>query len=60
MLPLNRGMVHDEVNEDSDAALFRGMCEINKVSKCAVARVNTVIVRDIVAVVAMRRGLERH
>ena len=55
-----RGMVHDEVNEDSDTALFCGMCEINKVTKRAVARVDTVIVRHGVAVVAVRRGLERH
>jgi hypothetical protein len=57
---LVRGVVHDQVNDDADAALFGRVGELHKIPECAVARINFVIVGNVVAVVAARGGLERH
>ena len=54
------GVVDDEVDDDADAALPAAMGELDKVAERAVARIDAVIVRDVVAVVLAGRRLERH
>jgi hypothetical protein len=46
-----RGVVDDKVDDDADAALPAAMGELDKVAERAVARVDAVIVRNIVAVI---------
>jgi hypothetical protein len=53
-------MVDDEIDDDADAALSAAMGELNKVAERAVARIDAVIVGDIVAVILTGRWLERH
>ena len=57
---LVRGVVDDEVDEHADAALLGAVGELDEVAERAVARIDAVVVGDVVAVVAMGRGLERH
>ena len=52
------GVVHDEVDEDANAALLGAMGEIDKIAERAVARIDAVVVGHVIAVVAMRRRLE--
>src|SRR5262249_47189568 len=54
------GVIDDEVDEDADAALPRRRGEIGEVAERAVARIDRVVVADVVAVVAHRRALEGH
>ena len=54
------GVVDDEVDDDADAALLAAMGELDEVAERAVARIDAVVVGDVVAVVAAGRGLERH
>ena len=53
-------MVDDQIDDDADAPLLASMRELHKVTKRAVARINAVIIRDIVPIVAKRRRLKRH
>ena len=55
-----RGVIDDEVDDDADAALPAAMGELDEIAERAVARVDAVIVGNIVAVVLAGRGLERH
>ena len=57
---LVRGVVDDEIDDDADAALLAAMGEFDEVAERAVARIDAVIVRDVVAVVPAGRRLERH
>ena len=57
---LVRGVVDDEVDEHADAALLGAVGELDEIAERAVARIDAVVVGDVVAVVALRRGLERH
>ncbi len=57
---LVRGVVDDEIDDDANAALLAAMGEFDEVAERAVAGIDAVIVGDVVAVVAARRGLERH
>lgn len=49
---LVRGMVDDEVDQNPDATLFAAMRELNEVAQCAIARIDTVVVGNIVTAVA--------
>ena len=44
----------------ADAALLGPVRELDEVAERAVARIDAVIIGHVIAVVAMRRGLERH
>ncbi len=57
---LIRGVVDDEIDDDADAALFAAIGKFDEVAERAVARIDAVIVGNIIAVVAHWRGLERH
>ena len=57
---LVRGVVDDEVDDHADAALLAAMGELDEIAERAVARIDAVIVGDVVAVVLARRGLKRH
>src|SRR6185437_4691373 len=54
------GVVNDEVDENAHAALIAGVGELDEVTEGAVARIDVVVVGNIVAVVATGRGLEGH
>ena len=54
------GVIDHEVDDDADAALLAAVGEFDEVAQRAVARIDAVIVRDVVAVVLAGRGLERH
>ena len=53
-------MVDDEIDDDADAALPAAMGELDEVAERAVARIDAVVVGDIVTIVAAGRRLERH
>ena len=53
-------MIDDEVDDDADTALPAAMGEFNKIAERAVARIDAVIIRDVVAVVPAGRRLKRH
>ena len=57
---LVRGVIDDEVDDDADAALLAAMGELDEIAERAVARIDAVIVGDVVAVVLAGRGLKRH
>ena len=54
------GVVDDEIDDDADAALPAAMGEFDEVAERAVARIDAVIVGDVVAVVLAGRRLKRH
>ncbi len=54
------GVVHDQVGDDADAAVARGPHELDEVAERAQPRVHAVEVGDVVTVVAVGRGVERH
>ena len=50
------GVVDDEIDDDADAALLAAMGELDEIAERAVARIDAVIVGDVVAVVAPGEG----
>ena len=54
-----RGVVEDHIEHDVDAARFRLAAEALKIGHRAVNRVNGAVIGDVVAVVALRRGINR-
>jgi hypothetical protein len=54
------GVVHDEVGDHPDAPIVRGTDDLDELAEGAEARVDAVVVGDVVAVVSVGRGLERH
>ena len=57
---LVRGVVHDQIDQNTNAALFCAVSELNEIAERTVARIDIVIVGNIVAVVPARRSLKRH
>src|SRR6185437_12426501 len=55
-----RGVVDDEIDDDTDAALPATMGEFDEIPERAVAWIDTVIIRDVVTIVLAGRRLERH
>ena len=53
------GVIDDQVDDHADATLVRLVHELDELAARAVARIDAVEVGDVVAVVAIRRGLER-
>ena len=45
------GVIDDEVDDHADAALLAAMGEFDKVAQGTVARIDAVIVRDVVTIV---------
>jgi hypothetical protein len=56
---LIRRVVDDELGDDADVAAVRFGDHAVEIGERAVARVDVLVVRDVVAVVAQRRGVER-
>src|ERR1700733_3822176 len=54
------GVIDHQVNQHAQSPLFAATSELDKVSKGPIARVDAVIVCDIIAVVLIRRRLKRH
>lgn len=54
------GVVDDQVADDAHAAVVRRAQHLDHVAQSAQARVDVVVVGDVVAVVRIGRGIERH
>ena len=54
------GVVDYQIDEHAHSALFTAMREFDKVAERAVARINAVVVCDIVSVILTGRRLKRH
>ena len=54
------GVVDDQVYDHAYPARPRLLRELGEIARAAKARIDTVVVRDVVAVVAVRSGLEGH
>ncbi len=54
-----RGVVDDQIDDDAHAELFGVVHELDEVAERSVLRVDAVVVGDVVAVVAIGRGIER-
>ena len=54
------GVVHDQVDEDTDTALFAALREFHEIAKRAETRIHAVVVRDVVAAIFAGRWLKRH
>jgi hypothetical protein len=54
------GVIDDEIHDYPDAALATAMGEFNKVAERPIARIDTAIVRYVVAVVFTGGRLNRH
>ena len=52
-------MIHDQIDQDSKAPLSTSLRELDEVSQRAVAGIDSVIVGNVVAIVAAWRRLER-
>src|SRR5262245_8597679 len=57
---LVRGMIDDEIDQYAYAALFGSVREGDEVTERAIASIDAVVVRHIIPIIAMRRGLARH
>jgi len=53
-------VIHDQVDEHPHAALLAPPGKLNEIAKSAIARIDAVVVRHIVAVILARRWLKRH
>src|SRR5690606_35484755 len=52
------GVIDDQLGDDADAALVRGPHEGLEVAQRAVARMDALVVRDVVPIVTQRRRIE--
>jgi hypothetical protein len=52
-------MVHDQIDDDAHPYLVGMVHELHEIAERAVLRMHTVIVGDVVAVIAIGRGIER-
>ena len=57
---LVRGVVDHQVDDHPDSALLGRMREFDELTECSVARIDLVVVRNVVAIIATGRGLEGH
>jgi hypothetical protein len=55
-----RGMIDDEIDDDADAALAAAVGELDEIAERSIARIDAILVRDVVAVVPAGRRLKRH
>ena len=53
-------MVHYQVDQDTDPALFCPVSELDEIAQRAVPRIDIVIIGDVVTAVLARRRLKRH
>ena len=53
-------VVHHQVDQDPNPALLRRVRELHEIAESAVARIDIVIIGDVVSVVFAGRSLERH
>ena len=53
-------MVHHQVDQQPHATLLAAVTEGDEIPQRAIARVDAVVIGDVVAIVAVWRGLKRH
>ena len=53
-------VVHDQVDQNTNAALFCAVSELNEIAERTVPRIDIVIVGDVVTIVSTGRRLKRH
>src|SRR6266513_5585905 len=51
-------VINDQLRDDAQPALMRGVEERAKIVECSVVRINIVIIGDVVAVIAQRRWIK--
>ena len=54
------GVVHYQIDQNTNAALFCAVSKLDEIAERTVARIDIVIVGDIVTIVPARRSLKRH
>ena len=52
-------VINDEIDDQANAALFAAMREFDEIAESAVARIDVVVVGDVVAIVAKWRRLKK-
>lgn len=55
-----RGVVHDQINQHSQAALFTTVREFYEIAKGTVPRIDAIVIGNIITVVTPRRGIKGH
>src|SRR6202012_3261685 len=53
-------VIDKEVDNDADAALLAAVGELDKIAERAVARIDAIVIGDVVAVILARRRMKRH
>src|SRR5690348_16680483 len=56
---VHRRMVDHQVRDDTDAAVARGLRKLDEIPQCAIARVNAVVIANVITMVPARRRIER-
>ncbi len=54
------GVVHDQIDQNTNAALFCAVGKLDEIAERTVPRIDIVIVGDVVTIVSARRSLKRH
>src|SRR6266480_1064635 len=54
------GVVHYQIDQNTNATLFCAVGKLDEIPERTVARIDIVIVSDVVTIVPARRGLKRH
>ena len=54
------GMIYNKVNDYADPALLSAVGELDEIAECSISGIYAIVVRNIVAIIAAWRALERH
>ena len=54
------GVVHHQIDQNTNAALFCAVGKLDEITERAVARIDIVIIGDVVTIVPAGRSLKRH
>jgi hypothetical protein len=57
---LVRGVIHYQIDQNTNAALFCAVGKLDEIAERTVPRIDIVIVGDVVTIVSTRRSLKRH
>jgi electron transfer flavoprotein alpha subunit len=57
---LVRGVINYQIDQNTDSALFGAVGKLDEIAERTVARIDVVIVSDVVTIVPARRSLKRH
>jgi len=57
---LIRSVIHHQIDQNTNAALLGAVGKLDEIAERTVARIDIVIVGDVVTIVPARRSLKRH